>query len=141
MAISEHNDTMVYRKVDPTEIINIGDVIMIDPYSGYITKAGKGDKNACPINNRLVIGVCVNSNNYAMFNIEINGGSSFDDIEREELSSTSGDTELIYIDGGTSEQNQREIIEVAYSGEVPVNIIGFVEIGDRIGRSRKRKID
>jgi hypothetical protein len=34
---------ITYKKLDPSEIIEVGDVIMIDPSSGYITRAIKGD--------------------------------------------------------------------------------------------------
>ena len=62
------------------------------------------------------------------------GGKS-KDVERTLISSTSGDIEIIELEGGTSLQNQREIIKVAYTGEWPVNICGFVDIGDRLGIS------
>lgn len=127
-------DYITYKKVDPTEIIEIGDIVMIDTATGYITRAVKGEKGDLPINTRMVVGVCINSNNIANLNILIDGGSS-KDIERIELSSRSDDTDIILIDGGNSEQNQREIIQVAYSGEWPVNVCGFVDIGDRLSIS------
>lgn len=122
---------LTYKKVDATEIIDVGDIIMIDPDSGYITKAVIESPESMPINTRLVIGVCTKSNNYAKVNIIIDGGPA-KDIERTELSSMSDSVDIILLDGGTGEQNQREIIEVAYTGEWPVNVCGFVDIGDKL---------
>lgn len=125
---------VTYKKIDPSEVIDIGDIIMIDPESGYITRAVKGDRHDFPVNTRMVVGICIWSNNAALPPIIIDGGKS-KDVERTLISSTSGDIEIIELDGGTSLQNQREIIKVAYTGEWPVNICGFVDIGDRLGIS------
>lgn len=125
---------IVYKKVDPMEIINVGDLIMIDTATGYITKAVKGSKEDFPINSRMVVGVCINSNNLANPNIIIDGGPS-KTMERLEVSSLSSDTDIILLDGGNSEQNPREIIEVAYTGEWPVNVCGFIDIGDKLSIS------
>lgn len=125
---------IVYKKVDPLEIIDVGDLIMIDTATGYITRAVKGNRDDFPVNSRMVVGVCINSNNLANPNIVIDGGSA-KNLDRIELSSTSGDTELILLDGGNSEQNPREIIEVAYTGEWPVNVCGFIDIGDKLSIS------
>ena len=95
---------LTYKKVDAEEIITIGDVVMIDPKNGYITRAVKGDKENAPINARMVIGVCIDSNNVAKPNIVIDGGQSAD-TERVELSSNFEKVDLIYLDGGNSEQN------------------------------------
>ena len=125
---------LTYKKVDAEEIITIGDVVMIDPENGYITRAVKGDKENAPINARMVIGVCISSNNVAKPNIVIDGGQSAD-TKRVELSSTSENVDLIYLDGGNSAQNPRELIQVVYSGECLVNITGYVDLGDRLGIS------
>lgn len=128
-------NTITYKKVDPAEIIEVGDVIMIDPDYGYITRAVRGNNHEFPINTRMVVGICIWSNNTALPPIIIDGGKS-KDIERIVISSTSESTDLIYIDGGKSDQNQREIIQVAYTGEWPVNVCGFVDIGDKLGISK-----
>lgn len=125
---------ITYKKVDPEEIIEVGDIVMIDTSSGYITKAVKGNKDDFPINSRMVVGVCINSNNLANPNIIIDGGPS-KTMERLEVSSLSSDTDIILLDGGNSEQNPREIIEVAYTGEWPVNVCGFIDIGDKLSIS------
>lgn len=122
---------LTYKKVDAEEIIDVGDIIMIDPDSGYITKAVIGSPEEMPINTRLVIGVCIKSNNYAKINIVIDGGPA-KDIERIDASSVAESIDIILLDGGTGEQNQREIIEVAYTGEWPVNVCGFIDIGDKL---------
>lgn len=125
---------LTYKKVDAEEIITIGDVVMIDPKNGYITRAVKGDKENAPINARMVIGVCIDSNNVVKPNIVIDGGQS-SDTERVELSSNSENVDLIYLEGGNSEQNPRELIQVVYSGECLVNVTGYVDLGDRLGIS------
>ena len=128
-------NTITYKKVDPSEIIEVGDVIMIDPDNGYITRAVRGDNYEFPINTRMVVGICIWSNNTALPTIIIDGGLS-KDLERKEISSTSESIDLIYIDGGPSNENPREIIQVAYTGEWPVNVCGFVDIGDKLGISK-----
>lgn len=125
---------ITYKKVDPSEIIDVGDIVMIDASTGYITRAVKGDKADFPVNSRMVVGICIKSNNYAKTNIVIDGGPA-KDVERKEISSTSGDVDIILLDNGNSEQNQREIIQVAYTGEWPVNVCGFVDIGDKLSIS------
>jgi hypothetical protein len=125
---------ITYKKLDPSEIIEVGDVIMIDPSSGYITRAIKGDKKDLAINSRMVIGVCIWSNNSALVPIILDGGSA-KDVTKTLIETTSDSTEIICLSGGTSEQNQREIIQVAYTGEYPVNVCGFVDIGDKLAIS------
>lgn len=125
---------ITYKKREPSEVIEVGDVIMIDPDNGYITKAVKGDKKDFPVNTRMVVGICIWSNNSALPPIIIDGGKS-KDVERTVLSSTSDSIDIIELKGGPSDQNPREIIQVAYTGEWPVNICGFVDIGDRLGIS------
>lgn len=127
---------ITYTKVDPNEIIDIGDVVMIDPANGYITKAEKGDRENAPINVRMVVGVCIESNNIAKVPIIIDGGNA-PDVERIDTSrdSTIGEYDIIILDGGNSEQNPREIIKVVYTGECLVNVVGYVDLGDRLGIS------
>ena len=131
--ILDCQNIITYKKVHPEEIIAVGDVIMIDAESGYVTKAVTESMEDMPINTRLTVGVCTYSNNYSPYPIIIAGGKA-KDIERIVLESRSDtpDEEIIVLDGGPSTQNQREIIKVAYTGEQVVNICGFVEIGDRL---------
>lgn len=122
---------VTYKKVDANEIIEVGDIVMIDPENGYITRAVVEGMCDAPINSRLVVGVCVQSNNYAKAAIVIDGGKA-KNINRKEVSSTSSSTDIILLDGGPSTQNARELIQVAYAGEWPVNVCGFVDLGDRL---------
>lgn len=123
-------NTITYKKVNADEIINVGDVVMIDPENGYITKAVINNNCMC-INARMVVGICVWSNNYVKPTIIFDGGTSKDE-DRILCESKSDDIDIILIDGGTSAQNQREIIKVAYTGSWPVNVCGYVDLGDRL---------
>ena len=49
-------NSITYKKVDPSEVIEVGDVVMIDPANGYITRAVMGDRKEFPINTRMVVG-------------------------------------------------------------------------------------
>lgn len=124
-------DTLTYRKKIPTENINIGDIIMLDPSTGYIQKAVLEYPHEYSINSSLVIGVCTDSNNTVLPTIIIDGGKS-NTSDRQEINSDSLNTQTIIIYGGNSEQNVREIIQVAYTGEQMVNLCGPVHIGDRL---------
>ena len=74
---------ITYKKVDPSEVIEVGDVIMIDPDNGYITRAVRGDNHEFPINTRMVVAICIWSNNTALPTIIIDGGPS-KDLDRKE---------------------------------------------------------
>ena len=124
-------DILTYRKKIPTENINIGDIIMLDPSTGYIQKAVLEYPHEYSINSSLVIGVCTDSNNTVPPTIIIDGGKS-NTSDRQEINSDSLNTQTIIIYGGNSEQNVREIIQVAYTGEQMVNLCGPVHIGDRL---------
>ena len=56
---------LTYKKASPSEIIEIGDLVMIDIDSGYITRAYLEKPLEFMLNTNLVIGVCVDSNNTA----------------------------------------------------------------------------
>ena len=129
--ILDCQNIITYKKVHPEEVIAVGDVIMIDAESGYVTRAVTESIEDMPINTRLTVGICTYSNNYSSFPIIIDGGKA-KDVDRIELSSTSSSEDIIALDGGPSKQNEREIIKVAYTGEQVVNICGFVEIGDKL---------
>ena len=83
----------------------------------------------------MVVGICISSNNTALPTILLDGGKS-KNVDRILLHSLSDSTDIIILDGGNSAQNPREIIEVAYTGEWPVNVCGFVDIGDKLGISK-----
>lgn len=125
-------NTLTYRKRIPTEIINIGDLIMLDSATGYIQKAVLEYPCEYSINSSLVIGICVSSDNETPATLTINGGKS-NTIERQEFNGGNSNTvETIIINGGDSTQNPREIIQVAYTGEQMVNVCGPIKIGDRL---------
>ena len=122
---------ITYKKVFPEEVIAVGDVIMIDPESGYVTRAVAKTPEQMPISTRLTVGVCTYSNNSALPPIVINGGKA-KKKDRIKLESRSDSEDIILLKGGNSKQSERELIKVAYIGEQVVNICGFVEIGDKL---------
>lgn len=127
-----NDDLVVYRKADPSEVIEVGDVLMIDVESALITKAVINDFGDAPLNNRMVVGICVEANNTGFAPITIDGGLSLD-VERIVLENDSQThPEVIIIEGGPSTQNPRELIKLAYRGEIPVNICGYVDLGDKL---------
>ena len=82
------NHIMTYRKSIPSEIIEIGDIIMLDPETSYVKRAEANDCDELMANSRLIIGVCVTSNNTDPLPIIIDGGHAYDEYcIREELDS------------------------------------------------------
>ena len=127
--------TMIYKKANPSEIIEVGDIVMLDPETASITRAVIAGPEDYMINSRLIVGVCIKSDNTARLNMIIDGGLS-KNFERELLDSGVSDSiQTIIIASGTSDQNAREIIQVAYSGEYAVNICGYVDLGDQLSIS------
>lgn len=128
------NHIMTYRKSDPSEIIEVGDIIMLDPDTSYVKRAEANDYDDLMVNSRLIIGVCVTSNNTDPIPVFIDGGHAYDeDSVREELDSgTSDKPQTIMIISGDSDINKREIIQIAYMGEQMVNICGYVDLGDKL---------
>lgn len=126
------NNTLTFKKAIPSEIIELGDIVMLDPDSNYIKRAVANDIQDLMLNSRLVIGVCVKSNNTDPIPEMMSGGSS-EELARELTDGGLSDSiQTIIIESGTSDQNSREIVQVAYSGEHAVNICGFVDLGDRL---------
>lgn len=123
---------ITYIKAIPSEVINIGDVIMLDPSTGYIKRAVLEKPYEYSINTRLVVGICVWTDNKTPLQEIIDGGNSKIN-NREDIDGGSSDNiQTIIINGGSSKQNTREIIKVAYTGEQVVNLCGPVNIGDRL---------
>lgn len=125
------SDEITYMKANPSEVIIVGDIIMLDHSTGRITKAVNEKKPGMNINSRLVVGVCVWSDNDTPLNLIIDGGSC-KEADRITLENMSPDVETIIIYGGDSTQNTRNIIQVAYTGQQIVNVCGPVHIGDRL---------
>lgn len=129
--MSNTNHIMTYKKANASEIIEIGDLVMLDPATASITRAVINDCKEVPINTRLVVGVCISSDNFSPFLKKLDGGTS-EDVTRIKLEAKSDSIETIIITSGNSGQNSREIIQVAYMGEYPVNVQGFVDLGDKL---------
>lgn len=126
------NHIMTYRKSDPSEIIEVGDIIMLDPDTSYVKRAEANDYDDLMVNSRLIIGVCVTSNNTDPIPLFLDGGPSLE-LDREEIDSgTSDKPQTIMIISGDSNINKREIIQIAYMGEQMVNICGYVDLGDKL---------
>ena len=120
---SQCNEVLTYRKVIPSEIIIPGDVIMIDPDTGMVKRTEINDFNDYIINSRLIVGICIASDNSSALPEILDGGTS--DYSDENI-------QIILIEGGLSDQNSREIIKVQYGGTCLVNISGYVDIGDEL---------
>lgn len=127
------NEILTYKKADPSEEIQVGDIVMLDTSTAYITRAVINNPYESLLSSKLVVGVCIESNNAAEMLRVIDGGSSSDSLQRIELNGgTSKDVETILIESGSSDNEAREIIKVAYTGEHLVNICGYVSLGDKL---------
>ena len=125
-------ETVTYKKAIPSEIINKGDLIMIDLNTGLITRAVLEEPYTVRTNTTLVIGVCVYSDNDTPETIIVNGGKS-KSTERLILNGgNASDIQTIIMNGGNSQQNTKEVIQVAYTGQHMVNLYNQTEIGDRL---------
>jgi len=123
----------VYHKLDVDEVIEIGDIVMLDPETNTVTRAVANDISELIINARLILGVVVFSDNYSKVPLVIDGGrASTIEFEEMDCGTSEAKPEFILIEGGTAEQNMRELVQIAYGGEVPVNICGYVQLGDRL---------
>lgn len=115
---------LTLRKSNPLEIINVGDIIQINPDDGLIKKAIQEKIFEDNINTRLVIGICIATDNETPLNLIIDGGMS-KTLDRILLDGGMSDTiQTIIIEGGDSTTNPRQIIQVAYDGEQIVNMCG-----------------
>ena len=130
--MNDCNYTIKYKKSNPSEIIQIGDVIMLDPESLSITKAYIENDDDYNINSRLIVGVCIDTDNASKIPKVLSGGSSKDTNINEIDGGDSTSIERILVESGKSGQNSREIITVAYAGQCLVNICGYVDLGDKL---------
>lgn len=129
------DNIITYKKAIPSENIEIGDLIMLDPDTSFIKRACYENPEDIMINSRLIVGVCVNSNNSSPDVDIIDGGSSLKSLDEfKELfnGGSSENVETIMIVGGGADQEAKSIIQVAYSGEQLVNICGYVDLGDKL---------
>ena len=133
-----------YRKVNPSEVIDVGDILMISPENQRVTKAIR-DRHG--INERLVIGVVTKSDNTTLMPILIDGGFS-KDVDRAIIGNGNSEICILSIDGGNSELNSREYVDIISSGTTKVGIDDkIVHIGDKLtisrftaGKAERRKI-
>ena len=133
-----------YRKVNPSEVIDVGDILMISPENQRVTKAIR-DRHG--INERLVIGVVTKSDNTTPMPILIDGGFS-KDVGRAIIGNGNSEICILSIDGGNSELNSREYVDIISSGTTKVGIDDkIVHIGDKLtisrfteGKAERRKI-
>ena len=127
---------VTYHKTDVDEIIDIGDIVMLDTDTNTVTKAVANDSGEMIVNDRMIVGVVIFSDNWSKVPLVIDGGMATDkgSVTRGEIDCGTSEEkpEYIIIEGGTSEQNMRELVKIAYAGEVPVNICGYVQLGDRL---------
>lgn len=56
------NTSISYTKLDPKELFVVGDIVMIDPDTGYITRAVANNIHEKLFNSKLVVGVCIKDN-------------------------------------------------------------------------------
>lgn len=129
-------EDVTYTKVNALESIEVGDIIMLDPNTGNVTRAVIDNPHKAIINSRLVIGVCTESDNTSSIPIVIDGKDSTN-IDRINLNggdSTSTTTNII--SGGLSKDTGRKYIKVQSSGEQILNVTGFVDLGDQLCISR-----
>ena len=126
-------NTLTYRKRIPTEIINIGDLIMLDSATGYIQKAVLEYPCEYSINSSLVIGICVSSDNETPATLTINGDKSNTKKRQEFNGGNSNTVETIIINGALNAkivgQKAHTIAKLA-EVELPENtkiLIGEVE--------------
>lgn len=136
--------TVQYKKVNPSEVIDVGDILMISPENQRVTKA---IRDRYGINERLVIGVVTKSDNTTPMPILVDGGSS-KNTERAIVGNGNSEICILSIDGGNSEVNTREYVDVISSGATKVGVDDrIVHIGDKLtisrftaGKAERRKI-
>lgn len=126
---------VIFRKADPKEDIAVGDVMMISPENQLVTRA---IRDRWGLNERLVIGVCTNSDNESSLPFVIDGGSAKEDNPTRPVvnGSNSSKSNLLLINGGSSILRPRKVITLETSGVHAVNIAHHVGLGDRLTISR-----
>lgn len=127
-----------YRKAIPSEHIDVGDIIMLDPNTSLIRKAVFKDQEELIINSRLIIGVCISSDNTILDISTVNGGIAKQKLEDTVIldGGSSEKIDTILIDAGDSSIDKSKVIQVAYNGQQKVNITGYVDLGDHLCISR-----
>lgn len=122
-----------YRKSDVTENIEVGDIVMLSPENQRVTRAF-ADKQG--INERLVIGVCVESDNTTPMPPVVNGGVAKVSNTKTQIIDGNSKKGLI-LNGGNSSIRPREVIRVESGNTQVVNVVHHVDLGDRLTLSRQ----
>lgn len=127
-----------FNKSTPTEIINIGDLIMLDIKTGLVTIATGISKEDYPINSSNIIGICSKSDNKTHLPLMLDCGTSTTEIDKEDilhyldLGDSTTETDHV-IQSPNSEPNPREYIEVQSQGIVTLNTDHrHIEVGDKV---------
>lgn len=124
--------SVVYRKKDISEEIEIGDIIMISPEDQRVTRAVADKKK---LNERLVIGVCTESDNKTPIPHLLSGGSA--KISNVKIPVVDGNSKTsLILDGGNSTIRPRETITVEANSSQVVNVVHHVDLGDKLTLSR-----
>lgn len=122
-----------YKKQDPTEYIQVGDILMISPKTQLVTKAIR-DRHG--FNERFVVGVVTESDNTTLIPLNIDGGGS-KDIQRALIDGGTSEINVVPILGGSSSNISREYVNATSCGVEIVRIDDWVHTGDRLMISRK----
>lgn len=126
-------DVGLYHKSDIDEVIEVGDVIMLDPKTETVTRAVANNQGEMYINSRFIVGVVIQSDNVSNVDIDIDGGVAKDSTkEQVDGGGATVKPEYVILEGGIGQQNMREYVRLAYAGEVVVNVCGYVQLGDRL---------
>lgn len=128
----------IFKKVYPTEEINIGDLIMLDIATGLVTKTNVPSVDDYYINANNVIGVCSNSDNETALPGIIDCGNSNTQVTTLlNLGNSTTETEHIII-CEDSVINPRELIEVESTGIVDLEIANIdnycepIRVGEKV---------
>lgn len=127
----------VYRKEDPSEVIEIGDIIQINPLTGLVTKS---QERFC--SSRFVIGVCSKTDNESYIPTELNAGTTENfksDVNELEAGSARIDEDLLVyeFEADGADISPREKLTVVQYGVVDVKTVGMVCLGDKLSISYK----
>lgn len=132
----------VFNKVDPNEIINVGDLIMLDSATGKVTVTQANSYEELEVNQMLVVGVCSESDNTTPLPQILDCGQSIIDETRLvtlDLGDSTTETGHV-LTCENSEPNSREYIEINNTGSVILENDGAneIEIGTKVRMSGER---
>lgn len=122
--------SVIFRKTKPSEIIEVGDVLMLSPENQYVTRAIRDESK---LNERLVVGICVESDNETPVAIVVNGGKSKAPTGKfVHINGGSASVNVIPINGGNSELRPREYVAIESNNIQVVNTVHHIDIGDKL---------